>query len=181
MSYRQQPGADDSAAPTFDELDERFGVVHGVEEDASLLKAEIAAVAKIYHKRGAITELARKHNASVKTTSEHANVVIYYQEMSARQNLGEGQSVVRELLDEFPVLTWSHLRIARRYNKQNPQAAMLMIQDAIEHGEKGMTVDQLERHMLEKRKSLERQTIAITRDGPFGRLTINISSPAKEA
>jgi hypothetical protein len=182
MTTPRGTGAGDGLAPSFDELVGDLAYVVDADNQSNLAKGEIAALLQIHHNRGGLQKAAISVNASYKTLAEYSRIIRYYQGLtlfSAPQKLSMGDSVARDLLAEFPQIQWTHLRHAFRYNRHDPWQALARLRDSVEWGDKGMTPDQLEQHILTLRNTPERQVITITKEGPTGRMTTTINAPRK--
>ena len=98
------------------------------EDRGRLLAGEVAALLQQEYGWGGLKEAAKTAHREYKTVAERARVVSYYQRLSAGQ-IFPGSSVARELLDEYPLLTWTHLRVAKGLDKSNPQVALQALRD----------------------------------------------------
>ncbi len=122
------------------------------QDDMRLTAGEIACL--IVNRHGALKQAALDAGIEYKTLAEYYRVVSYYQRLGTNlhmQNLSEvsvGTSAARDILAEYPNLRWSHLRIAKGIDKDEPMAALALLDHAA--GE-GMTIAQFRRHMARVR------------------------------
>lgn len=115
-------------------LDMLVGVIReavGGENDARLTQGEAASLINQHFGWGGIGEAATQTNQEYKTLAERCRVVEYYQALSAGQKVEVRSSVARDLLSEYPVLTWTHLRIAKGLSKDDPRVALAALDKAV--------------------------------------------------
>lgn len=117
----------------------------GNDENMGRLKiGEAAALLVQQFGWGALSEAAKRTRKPYKTVAERARIVRYYQDLSAGQNLSVGDSVARDLLAEFSTLDWTHLRVAKGVDKDNPMLALDQLRQAVSEG---MSVQEFKRHI----------------------------------
>lgn len=118
------------------------------QDDMRLRIGEIACL--LWWPGGDVTlkRAAQDVNMEYKTLAEYRRVVDYYQGQSARAELSIGCSVARELMDEFPVLRWSHLRLAKGIDRDDWTAALEALGHAVELA---MTVREFARYVAKEK------------------------------
>lgn len=149
-----------------DELIEVIDAAQSDENEARLNQGEAAALLHQSFGWGGLKEAASRTRVEYKTLAERARVVEYY---SAGQNIAVGDSVARELLAEYPTLTWTHLRVAKGMSK-NRGIAIAQLQLAVQ---KAMSPSEFKKHAAEWRQMNGHPFDKIVIDGRAGyRLTI---------
>lgn len=122
----------------------------GNENDARLTQGEASSLINVHFGYGGINVAAKQTNQEYKTLAERCRVVDYYQPLSAGQKLEVGSSVAREMLSEYPVLTWTHLRVAKGLSKEDPAVAW----GALEHAAlNNMTPKEFKRYVAKMRRA----------------------------
>ncbi|MBN1430473.1 MAG: hypothetical protein JXB07_19035 [Anaerolineae bacterium] len=137
------------------------------EDSARLMQGEAAALIQEHYGHGGLVEAAKMSHSEYKTIAERARVIRYYQQLSAGQNLVLGESIARDLIDEFPTLRWTHLRVAKGLSS-NPWEALTALRDG-----QDMTPVEFKRHVARLRRQNGHKPIRMVIDGRAGyRLTI---------
>lgn len=158
-----------NGGPTFTDLVELLSTYAGREDDARLMQGEAAHV--IAEKWGDLKRAAIESHISYKTLAERRNIVRFYGESSAGQNIAAGSSFARRLLDDNPTLRYTHLRLAVGLGNR-----ALAYEALMEAAEEAMTPDQFKRHVaLERAKNGHKPTRLVI-DGRAG-YRVEISKP----
>jgi hypothetical protein len=149
------------------------------DDQVRLLDGEVARLIQLGYGHGALLQAARASNRAYKTLAERARVVGYWQGISAAQRLSPGESAARDLLDEFPALTWTHLRVAKGYSK-DPDTALPVLLAALTEGPAGlMGPDQFAYYVGKKKKEAGHVQKRYVIDNQRG-LRVTIDVGAKE-
>lgn len=116
------------------------------EDEARIRSGEIACL--LWWPGGDITlkKAAQDVNMNYKTLAERRRVIDYYQ--SARADLAIGKSDARDLMEEFPVLRWSYLRLAKGLDRDDNTAAIEALAHAVEHA---MTYKEFARYIAKEK------------------------------
>jgi hypothetical protein len=162
-------GAGDAAPGGFNELVELLTMGADGEDEGRLMTGEAAALIQQDHGWGGLKEAAKQANAEYKTVAERARVVRYYESLLPGRTFLPGGSIVRELMAEFPVLRWTHLRVAKGISKTDPWLALNELRIAVEES---MTPQQFKRHIAKQKEPPSRYvfparggwTVTITRN-----------------
>jgi len=147
----------------FEVLVEAISAGTSSEDDGRLLQGEGAALLQQYYGWGGLAEAAKMTHSEYKTLAERARVIAYYQQLSAGQNLGLRDSIARELLDEFPSIRWTHLRVAKGLSDSNPWLALSALKDGMD-----MTPKEFKRHVARIKKANGHKPTRMIIDGRAG-------------
>lgn len=149
-----------------EELIEIIDSAQSDENGARLNQGEAAALLHQSFGWGGLKEAAKRTRVEYKTLAERARVVEYF---SAGQTITVGDSVARDLLAEYPTLSWTHLRVAKGMSK-NRGIAIAQLQLAVQ---KAMSPSEFKKHAAEWRQMNGHPFDKIVIDGRAGyRLTI---------
>ncbi len=124
-------------------------MVCGDDEDHTrLLMGELASVLRADYGDTGLKQAAIDTHLVYKTLAERRRVVEYYQQSAGQ--IGPGASVARDLLAEFPVLRWTHLRVAKGLSRDDPGEAIKALAVAVDQA---MTPQQFKRYVAKLRAS----------------------------
>lgn len=96
----------------------------GHEELASVASGEVAYLIQLEYGWGGLSMAAARVRKPYKTIAGRVRVIGYYEKLLPGRNLDKDRSIVHELLEEFPELTYTDLRTAMSLDKDNPWVAL---------------------------------------------------------
>lgn len=120
------------------------------EDAARLAMGEWAALCRREYGRGGLKQAAQHARRPYKTVYDRARLVDYYEQLLPRRLLAPGDSIARELLEEFPELTWTDLRLAQRLDAGNPWVALQALRTLV-HPDK--SIEQVARDIQQARRA----------------------------
>lgn len=127
----------------YNDLVDRLMACADNEDDTRLTIGEVSHLLRTHYGDTGLKQASIDTHMAYTTLAERRRVVEYYQGESAGQ-IAVGGSVARELLAEFPVLRWTHLRVAKGLSRDDPGVALDALYRAIDEA---MTVKQFKRYI----------------------------------
>jgi hypothetical protein len=118
------------------------------EDDTRLMMGELASILRGEYGDAGLKQASIDTHLVYKTLAERRRVVEYYQQSAGQ--IGPGASVARELLAEFPVLRWTHLRVAKGLSRDDPSEAIKALAVAVEEA---LTPQQFKRYVARLKAS----------------------------
>jgi len=134
------------------------------EDDTRLLMGELASILRDEYGDVGLKQASIDTHLVYKTLAERRRVVEYFQDHSARQ-IAPGASVARDLLAEFPVLRWTHLRVSKGLSKDDPTIAFEALMIAVEQA---MTPQQFKRYVAKLKVENGHRPLRYTIEGRAG-------------
>lgn len=109
---------------SFEERITELEATLGHEQQATVASGEVAYLIQQEFGWGGLARAALAVRKPYKTIAGRVRVVTYYEKLLPGRNLDKQRSVVHEILEEFPDLTYTDLRTAMTLDRDNPWVAL---------------------------------------------------------